>query len=319
MANSGSSSSDSHRRYEFIEKAYCEARWATVLESGTVLLRELSEAEDPLELAGLAHRLRLLMAHTLLHGYGDRDAAEDLYESVRKSNAEASLRQIAADGLDQCHKPLSSTFVAEEDDEDDNSPAEPGLFLPETENPVLEEAAPPGEEAQAAPVVAVVPAGPPPAEPEPEPEPVDRASLAAPAASHDDDQAADAGLAADPFQLPAGLSPRQTSTSGMPVMPWLASTQAAPDSEAEEEAPPVPGNGNGHVAQPPSLLSLIPEVVEEPELMEVHQASPFLAEEVDLEISPEASWLGGAPEAFAPPAEDDLDDLRSFLLEVRLG
>jgi hypothetical protein len=40
------SNDDALRRYEAIEKAYCEGRWATVVEAGTVLLRELPQGGD---------------------------------------------------------------------------------------------------------------------------------------------------------------------------------------------------------------------------------------------------------------------------------
>jgi hypothetical protein len=66
-------------------------------------------------------------------------------------------------------------------------------------------------------------------------------------------------------------------------------------------------------------VPLIPEVVEEPELMEVHQANPSLAEEVDLEANLMEPPPEGAPEAPAQPPQDHLEDLRSSLLEIKLG
>jgi hypothetical protein len=65
----------------------------------------------------------------------------------------------------------------------------------------------------------------------------------------------------------------------------------------------------------PETLALVPDVVEEPELMEVHQSSPSLAEEVDLVVRANAS------DAVSPRgalAEDPDHDLRSCLLLVRV-
>lgn len=333
--------SDPHRRYEVIEKAYCQGSWATVLEAGTLLLRELSEAEDQPEVAGVRHRMHLLMAHTLLHGYGDRDAAEDLYELVRKSDAESSLRQIAEDGLDQCHLPLPSTFVAEseeEEEEEDNISAQPDLFLPETEEEEEEEPSQAQKQAQPAPTVAFPPPVPQPApsdvapEPEPEAEAVPIARRARPEA----EGSPDLGLAADPFQPSSGQS--QPSVDDIvPVMPWLRPTKPAaseppPESEpllaSEElpvwERPPVlpteptanPEPRNGRHARSSDRQPLIPDVVEEPELMEVHQASPSLAEELELAITSAARALIPAAVGALWDQADDLDELRAYLVPV---
>lgn len=316
MASSTQTSGDPVRRYEVIEKAYCEGRWATVLEAGTLLLREISEGEDRPDLAGLRHRMHLLMAHTLLHGYGDRDAAEDLYELVHKSDAESSLRQIAEDGLDQCHRPLSSTFVAEEADDDDRQ-GRPGLFLPETETEALEDSAMLQKPVKVAPVIAFHPLEPPPPEPVPVAETVEGFGLLPRADSTEEAEPADPGLAADPFQPPGGPAPPQTLNIGVPVMPWVTATKSPPDSDIEEAKPPP--HGNETITPPLSIQALVPEVVEEPELMEVHQASPFLAEEVDLRVTAERLRLELVSEGFQPFSNDDLDDLKAFLLQVKVG
>lgn len=317
MATSTQTSGDPVRRYEVIEKAYCEGRWATVLEAGSLLLRELPEGEEQPDLAGLRHRMHLLMAHTLLHGYGDRDAAEDLYELVHKSDAESSLRQIAEDGLDQCHKPLSSTFVAEEADEDDEQ-GRPGLFLPETEAEALEDLALSQKTAKPAPVIAFHALEPPPPEPATEPVSVDGFNLLPRAGRREEAEPADLGLAADPFQPPRGPARPEALNIGVPVMPWVTSTESPPaDSDPEEAKPPPLGNET--ITPPLSIQALVPEVVEEPELMEVHQASASLAEEVELEIAAEKPRLELVSDGFQTFSNEDLDDLKSFLLQVKVG
>jgi hypothetical protein len=332
--------SDPHRRYEVIEKAYCQGSWATVLEAGTLLLRELSEAEDQADVAGVRHRMHLLMAHTLLHGYGDRDAAEDLYELVRKSDAESSLRQIAEDGLDQCHLPLASTFVAEsEEEEEDDISARPDLFLPETEKEeVVEQPTQAQKQAQPAQTVAFPTPMPQPAPSDVDPEPESEAGaiLIARRARPEAEGSPDLGLAADPFQPSSGQG--QLSVDAIvPVMPWLRPSEAAasePPAEPEPllasetspvwERPPVlpseptanPEPRYGRHARSSDSQPLIPDVVEEPELMEVHQASPSLAEELELAITSAAHALIPAPIGALRGQADDLDKLRAFLVPV---
>jgi hypothetical protein len=315
---SSTTGGDPFRRYEVIEKAYCEGRWATVLEAGTGLLRELPEGGDQTEIKGLRHRMHLLMAHTLLHGYGDRDAAEDLYTLVHHSDAESSLRQIAEDGLDQCHRPLSSTFVAEEPEDDTVSEAPPRLFLPENENGTADDLARPVERAKPDPVIALHPlAAPLSASPsQPEPQPAGGAIDAPVTARRARDEDLDRGLAADPFQPTHGSARPETLTIGLPVMPWATPEESSPE---EEPAPPI---SPGPLASPPPIAPLIPEVVEEPELIEIHQATPSLAEEVDVvsqrEERPAAVSARNGLTAKEAVVEE-LEDLRSSLLIVKLG
>jgi hypothetical protein len=294
--------SDWQKRYAVIEKVYCEGRWATVMEAGTLLLRELLEAGMAPEVLGLRHRTQLLMAHTLLHGYGDRDAAEDLYEVIRNSEAEPALRQMAEDGLDQCHQPLKSTRVLEEDEEEPFVQERPELFLPEAERSDLE-----NEDdrltVQPPPAAAQMPLRPlivSPPEPSEAPEPP--------------------AMAADPFLPRDGAQLAGAGSGDTPVMPWLS--QPDPDPTAKSSAEPMdsplpwledPPLDPGNAAS--SLMRLIPDVVEEPELIEVHQVTPFLAEEVDLSIQAVApSELISPPVPESEP-EEDLD-LRTGLLLV---
>jgi hypothetical protein len=272
--------SDWQKRYGVIENAYCLGRWAAVMENGTVLLRELLNAGGDGEVVALRHRMQLLMAHTLLHGYGDRDAAEDLYDVVRSSDAEPTLRQIAEDGLDLCHQPLPSSLAIEEDEEDTNEETSPPiLFLPDTE---------PGDLgggrslATQMPLRPLLPLG---SEIHPE----------ADSAPDSSEPANDLGVAADPFGAREEVSFSQQD-QGLPVMPWLSERSPAPLEQR--------------------LSTLTADVVEEPELIELHQATPSMAEEVDLQINEDVDPATPGSEDGEPEVDGDL---RTGLLLVVVG
>jgi hypothetical protein len=298
-------SGELQKRYDLIEKAYCEARWDIVMEAATLFLRDVVDREEEPEIVGLRQRMQLLLAHTLLHGYGDRDAAEDLYEVVRKSNAEPSLRQIAEDGLDQCHKPLTSTFVEEPEEEgDETGGGKPELFLPESEQAEPPDAPEPTTPAQ---WLVEEESEPPPQEPEPpllEDEPT--------AAARD---ATGQGTATDPFG-PASEedTPRTRKRRGL-AMPWLTPLPEVRDTDGTEDEPVLPRlTLEAPPPEPPPPPALIPDVVEEPELMEVHQSIPSLADEVDLVVKSGPSGNGLASAATDQDSEDE--DLRGCLLRV---
>ena len=206
---------DPTQLYMAIEKAYCEDRWPDVLEQGQTLLDRL-----PADDLGMRQRLQLLLAHTHLYGFGDRDSAGDLYRSVQDSPAETALRQIAAQGLQQCALPAPPPTVAN-----------------------LETSAPPEPEEEA----------------EPEEMPVPGETTSPPTAS--------------------------------PVIPWLESPPSARKTETPQSG--APG-------------ALIPDVIEESELIEVHQADPALAEELELKETP-------ADPKTAQQREEDPELLKSLL------
>jgi hypothetical protein len=215
---------DPSQLYTAIEKAYCEDRWSDVLQQGEKLLARL-----PSDDLGLRQRLQLLMAHTFLYGFGDRGSAAELYRAVQASQAETALRQIAAQGLEQCEVPIQQA------PEPEPSPQPPTGALPEPTEaaPLLEEGGPSLHEAALA------------------------------------------------------LSQEEaTQPSEAPVMPWLESPATA--------------------AEP----ALIPEVIEEPELIEVHQADPILAEEMELKAPP--------PRRRTDAEEDEDLELRKGLLRVEI-
>ena len=130
--------------------------------------------------------------------------------------------------------------------------------------------------------------------------------------------------------LSAEQAPAQTATPAVvpttggpgPAAPWITAAAAtaitaetaasAPATLAEPETQPVT---EAAVARSPapwsSGPSLIPEVVEEPELIELHQADPTLAEDVEL------AWKEEAPATSSVDQADE--DLLSGLMLVRLG
>lgn len=213
---------DHARRYRAIEQAYVDDRWADVLEQGNALLSRL--ATNDLE---LRQRVQLLIAHTHLYGYGDRDRAEDLYRAVLGSEAEPTLRQIADQGLQQCNLPLqrqpqpatSSTLDPEQ--------------LPQPVGEPLEDS--------------------------------DGASL------HESLEAL--GLSRD--EPASGEARIDTAAAVEPVMPWLTTASRGSAGPADDAA-------GGSRASEVNGSSLVPEVIEEPELIEVHQADPSLADEYEL-------------------------------------
>jgi len=187
---------DPTQLYMAIEKAYCEDRWPDVLEQGQKLLSRL-----PVDDLGLRQRLQLLLAHTHLYGYGNRESAGEFYRAVQESQAESSLRQIAAQGLQQCEVAPSP---------------EPTTPYPDWAGPVI------------------------------------------------------------PWEEPS------TQTAATPALPQSGATEREP---------------------------LIPELIDEAELLEVHQADPALAEEFEIrETRPTAEIEG--------PKEDA--ELVKSLLKVEL-
>ncbi|MFM7264839.1 MAG: hypothetical protein ACKOZW_04465 [Cyanobium sp.] len=273
---------DVTERYAAIETAYCEVRWPIVIDQGGRLLSQLGPEDG-----GLRQRLQLLMAHSYLYGFGERDAAEDLYRAVLESKAEASLRQIAAQGLEQCDLP----------------PQPAGSAAVAAWNPDPTAMAP----SQA------------PLKPEDLPQPASAPSL-------DDDGGPslhDSVQALIPSVPPESSAPRASA----PVMPWLESALPARATPVQEvatglatpaESAAMPGGTPGAAAnlpweqspqagdQDPGLQApekIEAELIDEPEMVEVHQADPRLAEEIELQ---EVSNLGGATaplEGAAPPGE----------------
>ncbi|MFN9637292.1 MAG: hypothetical protein ACK55D_11330 [Synechococcaceae cyanobacterium] len=297
---------DPSELYTAIEKAYCEDRWPEVIERGGRLLGELAEEDR-----ALRQRLQLLVAHAYLYGYGDRDSAEDLYRAVLESQAEVALRQIAAHGLEQCDLPPQRLAAA-------GAARSASAMAPEAESAA---------------------AGPTSTEPEDQspprihPNPVALPQpAAAPALEDNSVSSLQESLQALIPDLPAQ---KAAAIESAPAMPWLESlgevraSLAAPidlpwappaADAAQPPEPPVAGLPEAAGAGPaePARESLIAEVIDEPEMIEVHQADPTLAEEFELRESQRQDAFSEAlprptREETAPPIEEDPDLLRGLL------
>lgn len=275
---------DLEGRYRALEQAYAAQHWSHVIRLGESLLASLKGNR------GLAFELRprtqVLIAHAYLYGLSDRDAAEDLYGAVISSRCDPALRQIAAEGLKACNEPLRARPQAPQ-------AAEPAPAREPLEPPPASESSPPAP-------------------------------------------AADQGAApwATPWAAPqtgsavAGPAAGPAGERSAPAMPWLAK----PTDAAQPAVQPAPGHGgdapwlsNGvaasaparedqqtrSLAEPPTALTmaaetLIPDVIEEPELIEVHQADPALADPVELTIAspqPQLPAPSTAAASIAAPTE----------------
>lgn len=250
-------------RYAAIEAAYCEDRWGDVLTQGRKLLEDLGPEEDALATA-LRQRLHLLMAHTHLHGLGDRDTAEDLYRQVlNTANAEPALRRSAEEGLQQCARPT---------------------IRPPAETEAIPSAVTP---------------------PSPAPSPAPERPLPEPVAPP---------LALDPaMPFSAGSGSSGTGPIQAAATPWLQADPeppafAVPAEEAEEidaktpawESEPESEPTSTPTTPPPTAApALMADVVEEPELLDVHRADPLRAEEIELELREPPSTAAAAAQVLA--------------------
>ncbi len=118
--------------------------------------------------------------------------------------------------------------------------------------------------------------------------------------------------AATALIAPTATSPGQ-AVSGA-AAPWLSPSPATPAPSGDQETVvPTDKVPAATPAAPWSEPSLIPDVVEEPELIELHQADPSLAEDVEL------AWQEQEP-APARDSQDKADeDLLRGLMLVRIG
>ena len=279
-------STDPLERYGAIERAYCEERWTSVIHDGQALLGDLSRVDEaPRE--GLKERLQLIIAHAFLYGLCERDSAEDLYLAVLHSEAEASLRQIAEQGLQQCSLPTAAS-----DWQDPQSEEEPSSGLasaPTAETSVWHQA----------------------------PDPELRAASASPL------PASEEGAASWPSaEATSGLQ----DSAALPVMPWLEAGAAQvdalstpsgsgqviaveesgglpdPQEPASESLPPQESQAPRPLAAVPIQAAtspdpslavgessaaeerLLADVVEEPELIELYQSDSFRRDEVVIQM-----------------------------------
>lgn len=256
MAHSAQSS-DPLERYAAIERAYCEERWMAVVQDGQTLLDELERAEQ-LPPEGLRERLQLLVAHAYLYGLGDRDSAEDLYQAVLRSGAEASLRQIADQGLQQCAVPVSvveswgTTETAVETARDAEAAEVGGWSLSELDR--TGDASSKAAGSASAPPAGLEISGAVPAREEP-------GSIVSPLQS-------DPATAAAPGWLTAVGNAGSAAAAGTPVMPWLesqpagdASSSASVHTGFEASPEPLPEQLAPALAAPQVGLPTLSEVI----------------------------------------------------------
>ncbi|MEA5390242.1 hypothetical protein VB738_03100 [Cyanobium gracile UHCC 0139] len=123
------------------------------------------------------------------------------------------------------------------------------------------------------------------------------------------------GFLSEGAASPAFPGPVTAQSVAGPAAPWLTTTSAAAAPAGDlEPAPSKDGpsaTSSAAPAAPWSEPSLIPEVVEEPELIELHQADPALADDVEL------SWQESTRTAAAPMDKED-EELLSGLMLVRV-
>lgn len=127
-------------------------------------------------------------------------------------------------------------------------------------------------------------------------------------------QAADAGTASDASITPPAGAPLNASADPFlaAVLASGAATTAAPGTATVPATPWLADLPQDLVAPAPAgALELIPslevEVVEEPELVEVAQADPNLAEELELELSRIRDRRAAAAAAAKPASPEDLE------------
>jgi hypothetical protein len=309
-------SENATRRYADLEKAYIEERWSHVLHGGEALLDALKGDGDPQALA-LLNRVRLLIGHTALYGLGESELAEAHYRAVLNATPESDLRRIASEGLERCQGPRTATApgtVAEAGGTAAvpltaaDSSAAPGLgpaTPPGSEQPEDSgsgDAAQPGlrPEPAATTAVATEPAG---------------AGAPPPWLSDSANGNAPRSLPADPFEAAlaaagasAGAAPPDPAWAQTlePAMPWLQAQSSRPGPQTLDLQGPPAASAAGAGPLAPRLEV---EVVVEPELVEVAQSDPRLAEELELELSRiRARRVASAqkpetPQRPAPPVE----------------
>jgi hypothetical protein len=236
---------DPSKRYSELERAYTEDRWPDVLEQGNQLIADLSNGPDPVT-ADLASRAHLLLGHAHLYGLRNPAAALPHYQALLAGSADPDLRRIAEEALPYCQ-----------------STVEPAA--PEAAAGVFRTAPATATDATAAAT----------ASPSVAQELFPRAAFE-PTTEPLGDQILDT----------QGQWIHQAGTASEPITeaatPWL-------DGPIRLEQAIQTGVGGMVAAPGKTIKELVPslevEVVEEPELMEVAQADPSLAEELEIELT----------------------------------
>ncbi|MCT0224956.1 hypothetical protein [Synechococcus sp. CS-1328] len=274
--------------YAAVELAYSEAHWAEALSLGQQLLGQLDPAANP----SLSVRLELLLGHTQLYGFGNASAAAEHYTTVQQARPEPILLDIAQQGLEHCQVLLSSTAAAEPVlDGTEHVDVVPGGAVQGTSDAEQERGEAEGPQtaatgsAAALGVAAADAAG---AAFPFTPTAVGNSGVETPAsampwmvdlggsdpgAQPAADGAGAVSMASNPFLQASAVMPASAAAGSLALAPTGPAGIAVPDSQADREqaaAAPIP---SGPIAV---------EVVDEPELIEVHQADPARAEEIEV-------------------------------------
>jgi len=280
------------QRYEAIERVYSERHWDEVASLSEALLLEVpDDASDPLR-----QRLQLLLGHTHLYGFRDAATASGFYSRVQAVSGEAVLRDIADQGLQQCANQLAAAQRETEpapEREPEARTAEPSTTdagTPETPAPetTAASAAAPAEASPSSAGTILGQAFPFTAEPVQGSIGVSTASPAMPwleqlVGVDPAAQAAAAAAAAGP--LGAAPEPeRAPAKAEMTASPAVSPSAAVSAITVAETA--APSEASNAIEEPGSTEAVLAvEVIDEPELIDVAQADPSRAEELDLAIT----------------------------------
>ena len=249
-------------RYAELERAYTEDRWPDVLEQGGQLIADLSNHPDPVT-ADLASRAQLLLGHAHLYGLRDPAAALPYYQALLAGPADPDLRRIAEEALPYCQsavEPAAPSAVEATAGavalDSDSSEAAAGVITTPTATATDATAA-----ASASPTVA---------------QKLSPWAPIEPTAGSLGDQILDTQGEWIPREGTAVESITEAAT------PWL-------DAPIRLEQPIQSEDGGMLATAGTTIGELVPslevEVVEEPELVEVAQADPRLAEELEIELT----------------------------------
>ena len=258
---------DPGERYAELERAYTEDRWPDVLEQGGQLIADLSN--DPVA-ADLASRAHLLLGHAHLYGLRDPAAALPHYLALLAGPADPDLRRIAEDALPYCQSTVEPAAAAADEAtagavalDSGSSEAAAGLFTTATatatDATTAAAAASPMAAQELAPWAAIEPTAEPLGDqlPDTQGQWIPRAGTAPEGITK----------AATPW-LDAPIRQEEAISLDKPIQTEVGDLLAAPGSANREVVP-----------------RLEVEVVEEPELVEVAQADPSLAEELEIELT----------------------------------
>lgn len=252
---------DPGERYAELERAYTEARWPDVLEQGGQLLADLDTDPDPVS-ADLANRANLLLGHAHLYGLRDPAAALPHYQAVLAGPADPDLRRIVEEALPYCQSagseerssPAASPVEAIAQ-ESATAAAATAMF----NATATEDAAPSAQERSAWTVI------------EPTSDPLGE----------------EINVRGDRDRwIPRAGTASEAITES--ATPWLDQPIQMEHPISLEKA--GPSEVGGVLAVPAAVSDPMPptlevEVVEEPELVEVAQADPSLAEELEIELT----------------------------------